>query len=540
MPKKFRNMLLVYPEFSPTYWGLQYSLPFIERKAVMPPLGLITIAALTPGDYEFKLVDMNCEPLLNSDLEWADIVLISAMIPQKATSFKAADRARRAGKLVVFGGPYPTACPEECKPHFDVLVMNEGEITWPMFLKDLEKGSYSDVYTSEEKPDITKSPCPRYDLLNYSYYAVIPIQFSRGCPFLCEFCDIIVMYGRVPRTKTSAQVLKELDTIYELGYRGLVFIVDDNFIGNKKRAKEFLPELKAWNEAHNHPYHYSTEASINLADDEALMKSMREAGLVRVFIGLESPVEDSLKEIRKTQNLKGSLLDKIKIIQKSGFTVSGGFILGFDTDPHDIFERQINFINETAIPSAMIGPLVALPGTPLFKRIKKEGRLLEDDLDEQRTVASGFTNIDTKMPLRTLLSGYADIVKNLYTPKNYFKRSLGALRQIDKLTDQKLSFSSNNKEQVASNWMIINLWQRIKLLLPLLKKFPLGYRLEASKFAFRVIIERPEHLGRAIDLIVIGYHYYMFTFKHVLPEIEMSLQDKETIRQVIREELLLS
>jgi len=529
--RPFRNMLLVYPEFSPTYWGLQYALPLLGRKAVMPPLGLLTIAALTPEKYEFRLADLSCEPLKDSDLEWADMVLISSMLPQKAQSFRVAERARSAGKFVVFGGPYPTACPDECRPHCDVLVMNEGEVTWPMFLQDLENGQYRDIYTSEEKPDIAGSPCPRFDLLNLSHYAVMPIQFSRGCPYLCEFCDIIAMFGRVPRTKNPPQVLKELDALYHLGYRGLVFIVDDNFIGNKKKVMELLTELKAWNEAHGHPFHYSTEVSVNLADDAQLMNSMKVAGFVRVFIGLETPAEESLKEVRKTQNLRGSLIERVKAIQRAGFSVNGGFILGFDNDPDDIFERQIRFITDAAIPGAMIGPLVALPNTPLYKRLQLEGRLIEEQGDELRTVASGFTNIETKIPLAKLVSGYGDIVRTIYSPRNYFKRSLESLCRIHKDVVHKTSFAPRTIGKTGFVSRCLGSWSRVRPLWLLLKELPSEYRWHASRFAMEVFLKRREHLGRATDLIFIGYHYYMFTFKDVLPRIENYLQKLQNTQQ---------
>ena len=523
--RQVQNVLLVYPEFSPTYWGLQYALPLMGRKAAMPPLGLLTIAALTPETYQFQLVDLNCRPLESSHMDWADMVLISAMLPQKSACFRVAEQARHAGKLVVLGGPFPTACPNECSSHCDVMVLNEGEVTWPLFLSDLEEGRYECVYTSEEKPDLSNSPCPRFDLLDMADYAVMPVQFSRGCPYRCEFCDIIVMFGRVPRTKQPCQLLKELDLLYSLGHRGLVFIVDDNFIGDKRKVMALLTELRAWNEAHDHPFHYSTEVSVNLADDQELMLAMQAAGLMRVFIGLETPAEESLKRTKKSQNLKGSLLERVKSIQRAGFSVNGGFILGFDQDPDDIFERQIQFISDAAIPGAMVGPLVALPKTPLYERLKREGRLLEDDDDTQRTIASGFTNIDTTIPLPRLVAGYGDIVRTIYTPRNYFRRSLDALRQMGEGMTQQTSFAPRSARSSGPARRSLGGMSRLHALWKLLKKMEFSYRWPAAKFALQVFLERPEHLGRAIDLIVVGYHYYMFTFRHVLPEVERFIQD---------------
>src|SRR5262245_7660295 len=292
--KSYPHILMVYPEFPVTYWGMQHSLPLIGKKAPMPPLGLITIAAMTPPAYECRVVDLNCGPLGESDLEWADMVCFSAMLPQRRSLFATATRCRNAGKLVVFGGPFPTACPDECAPYCDVLVLNEGEITWPMFLEDLRHGTYRPLYTSEEKPDLTKTPVPRFDLLKIEDYGSIPIQFSRGCPFLCEFCDIIVMFGRKPRTKTPEQFCNELDALYRTGYGGNVFIVDDNFIGNKREVKRLLPHLKAWNQAHGTPFIYGTEASINLADDPTLLREMVNAAFTAVFIGIETPSVEGL------------------------------------------------------------------------------------------------------------------------------------------------------------------------------------------------------------------------------------------------------
>ena len=249
-----RNILMVYPKFPSTYWGMQYALPLMGKKGLMPPLGLITIAALTPSHYQLRLVDLNCEPLQDQDLAWADIVCFSAMLPQKGSLFEAAERCKTAGKLVVFGGPYPTACPDECAPHTDVLVLNEGEITWNAFLSDFESGTYKSRYITEDRPDVTQTPVPRFNLLKIEDYTTIPIQFSRGCPYLCEFCDIIVLFGRRPRTKTPDQMLKELDAIYATGHRGPVFIVDDNFIGNKKEAAKFLTQLVSWNRKHGTPF----------------------------------------------------------------------------------------------------------------------------------------------------------------------------------------------------------------------------------------------------------------------------------------------
>ncbi|HYY15786.1 MAG TPA: radical SAM protein, partial [Gammaproteobacteria bacterium] len=302
-------------------------------------------------------------------------------------------------------------------------------MTWPLFLEDLAQGTYRSIYTSEEKPDVTTTPIPRFDLLNIEDYAIIPIQFSRGCPFQCEFCDIIVMFGRRPRTKTPQQLCAELQAVYDTGYRGMVFIVDDNFIGNKREAKRLLPELKAWNEAHGKPFMYGTEASVNLADDAALMQQMVDGNFRWVFVGIETPSMESLNETMKYQNTKRSLLASVKVIQNAGLLVYGGFIIGFDNDTEDIFDRQIEFITQAAIPNAMVGLLVALPGTPLYKRMQETGRLKPDDY-EGTSDQCGYTNIVTLLPARTLLEGYRKVIATIYTPHEYFRRSVEAFSRL--------------------------------------------------------------------------------------------------------------
>ncbi|MGH8584067.1 MAG: DUF4070 domain-containing protein [Gammaproteobacteria bacterium] len=526
----YRNILMVYPEFPATYWGMQYFLPLIGKKAIMPPLGLLTIAALTPASYSIRLVDLNCVPLNDDDIEWADIVCFSAMLPQKPSLLDTAGRCRRAGKLLVFGGPYPTACPAECTPHCDVLVLNEGEITWPMFLRDVEDGSYAALYTSDEKPDVSLTPVPHFTLLRVGDYGAIPIQFSRGCPFLCEFCDIIVMFGRKPRTKTPAQVLRELDAVYATGYRGMIFIVDDNFIGNKKAVKALLPELAAWNAGHGDPFFYGTEATINLADDRELLELMVAAKFLWVFIGIETPSEEGLKETRKVQNLKGSMLDRVRVVQGSGLLVFGGFIIGFDSDAEDIFERQIRFIEDAAIPNAMIGPIVALPGTPLYARMKSTGRLLEDDdAGGNRTVASGYTNVRTILPFDRLLDGHRRILESIYSAPAYFRRTLEALRRLPyppALAQRRrrlgwlisvgldsLVRAVRHQPTIGSALLrLITLARAIRQLSP-------EYRRASLQFTWDVLRRCPDQIGFVLPYVLMGYHYHKFTFEQVAPSL---------------------
>ena len=530
MTRTARHILLVYPQFPQTYWGMQYILPLLGKKALMPPLGLITIAAMTPETYEIRLVDLNCEPLAQADLEWADMVCFSAMLPQRPSLFQTAQQCQAAGKLIVFGGPYPTACPEECTPYCDVLVLNEGEITWREFLRDLEQGTYRSIYTTTDKPDVTQTPVPKFNLLKIRDYVAIPVQFSRGCPFQCEFCDIIVMFGRRPRTKTPAQVLEELTAVYETGYRGMIFIVDDNFIGNKKEVKKLLAALIEWNAANRHPFFFGTEASVNLADDQELLDLMARANFLWVFLGIETPSADSLRETRKVQNLKGSLIDKVKAIQRAGLLVYGGFIIGFDNDPADIFQRQIDFISAAAIPNAMIGPLVALPGTPLYARMKGSGRLIEEtDREHERTVASGYTNIVTRLPHRSLLEGQAKILETIYRPEAYYARAFVALsllphprsllRRIWRalwLAKAGLSvlLMIDNGGQSSRGWV-----HYLKSLHQLFRQLPWDFRRDSVHFAWRVFRHCPDQTPFILPFILMGFHLFMFTFDHAVPEL---------------------
>jgi radical SAM superfamily enzyme YgiQ (UPF0313 family) len=509
----YRHILLVYPEFPKTYWGMQYSLTMFGKKAVMPPLGLITIAAMTPAQYEFRLVDMNCRPLTADDLAWADMVCFSAMLPQKESLFKTAARCKSTGKLVVFGGPFPTACPDECRPYCDVQVLNEGEITWPLFLKDLAQGIHKNVYTSETKPDVTTTPIPRFDLLRIEDYTIIPIQFSRGCPFQCEFCDIIVMFGRRPRTKTAQQLCAELQALLDTGYRGIVFIVDDNFIGNKREVKRLLPQLKAWNDAHGRPFLYVTEATVNLADDADLIRQMVEANFQWVFVGIETPSAESLKETMKYQNTKRALVDSVKAIQSAGLVVYGGFILGFDNDTQDIFERQIEFINETAIAIAMVGLLVAIPGTPLYKRMHKTGRLKSERFEGNHDQC-GYTNIVTTMSEQDLLAGYKKIIATIYTPEAFFKRTLETLRRLPRPGSLRARLTHFN--------YLRKLWQMTSMF-RFLRSVSAEYRNESLKFTWSVLRKAPDHLPSVMLFVVMGLHLYRFTFEDVIPELDRTM-----------------
>jgi radical SAM superfamily enzyme YgiQ (UPF0313 family) len=414
------KILLLYPQHPPTFWSFKYALPFIGKKAAFPPLGLLTVAAMLPPSWEKKVVDMNVTKLKDKDIKWADFVFISAMIVQKESVKEIIKRCERLKVKIVAGGPLFTTGHEEFNEQIDHFILNEAEITLPLFLADLEKGHLKHIYTSSEFPDITKTPAPLWELINSKPYSSMSIQYSRGCPFNCEFCDVVIMNGRIPRAKSKEQIIKELDVLYNRGWRGNVFFVDDNFIGNKERLKkEILPPLIQWMKERNYPFSFNTEASINLSDDEELMELLSEAGFNTVFIGIETPDEESLKECGKFQNTNRNLLTSVKKIQNHGLQVQAGFIVGFDSDTPSIFERQINFIQRSGIVTAMVGILGALPKTRLHKRLEEEGRLLKDTSGDNTDYSINFV---PKMGANFLINGYKRILTTIYSPKNYYER----------------------------------------------------------------------------------------------------------------------
>ncbi len=410
---------MVYPHYPDTFWSFKHALRFISKKASYPPLGLLTVAAMLPREWQKKLLDMNVSALSDEDLKWADYVFISAMVVQKDSVREVIRRCKKSNVKTVAGGPLFTAECEEFE-EVDHLVLNEAEITLPLFLEDLKNGSAKHIYTTEEWPDIRKTPAPLWELIDVKKYAGMNIQYSRGCPFNCEFCDIIIINGRVPRTKDKNQLLAELEALYNRGWRGGVFIVDDNFIGNKVKLKtEILPAVIKWMKEKNYPFSLSTETSINLCDDEDLIQLMVKARFDTVFIGIETPNEESLSECNKFQNKGRDLVAAVKKIQNYGLEVQGGFIIGFDSDPPSIFESQISFIQRSGIVTAMVGLLNAPRGTRLYQRLKKEGRLLKD-LSGDNTDCS--INFIPKMNHETLINGYKKVLDTIYAPKQYYER----------------------------------------------------------------------------------------------------------------------
>ena len=415
------RVLLIYPVFPQTFWSYDKILELVDRKVLLPPLGMLTVAAILPQEWEFKLVDRNIREVSEAEWEWAELVIFSAMIVQKSDLLEQIKKAKKRNKLVAVGGPYATSLPNEPKTAgADFLILDEGEITLPLFIEEIAKGATNGTFRATEKPDITITPVPRYDLLELDAYDSMSVQFSRGCPFQCEFCDIIVLYGRKPRTKEPAQLLKELDYLYELGWRRSIFMVDDNFIGNKRNVKLLLKELKAWQEAHQYPFDFNTEASVDLASDPELMQLMVQCNFNAVFLGIETPDESSLKLTKKFQNTRSSLADTVDQIIRAGLRPMAGFIIGFDGEKKDAGKRIIDFVEEAAIPTAMFGMLQALPLTALWDRLERENRLRDSTrLDINQTTLMNF--IPTR-PIEDIANEYIEAFWTLYEPKTYLDR----------------------------------------------------------------------------------------------------------------------
>ena len=488
------RVLLVYPIFPDTYWSFQHALKFVGKRSAFPPLGLMTVSSMLPETWERRLVDMNVESLTTSDIEWADIVFLSAMIVQKESLKQVVKLCKKMGKRVAVGGPYVSTNAEDLA-EADFVFVGEAETTLPEFIEDLKHCSTEHIYKAAERPSLQETPVPDFSLVNINNYSSMSVQYSRGCPFNCEFCDIIEIYGRKPRTKSSDQMLAEFDALKLSGWRGMVFIVDDNFIGNKRNVREFLPKLIDWSERNGNPFSFLTEASLNLAEDEPLLEMMYKARFRRVFVGIETPVEESLKEANKMQNTRRGLLESVQKIQNYGMEVMAGFIVGFDSDPADIFERQIEFIRQSAIPLAMVGLLSALPGTQLWRRLKREGRLVDECSGNNM---DGSLNFVPKMDRERLVEGYNRVLKKIYSPREYYKRALDCLSHFkkDKILTRKVDFVDDFKSLTR---ILITLGVRSK------------GRLQFWSYLFRLIIRYPRNIGHGLTLAVMGYHFRTIT-----------------------------
>jgi radical SAM superfamily enzyme YgiQ (UPF0313 family) len=416
--------LLLYPEFPKTFWSYEKILELVNRKVLLPPLGLVTVAALLPQTWEMKLVDRNVREVSEAEWDWAELVVISGMIVQKADMAVQIGRAKDRGLPVAVGGPFASSTPDAPELELaDFKVLDEGEITLPQFIEAFERGERSGRFSANgEKPDVTSTPIPRFDLLELDAYDSMSVQFSRGCPFQCEFCDIIVLYGRKPRTKTPEQLIAELQYLYDLGWRRSIFLVDDNFIGNKRNAKLLLPALKQWQIDHNYPFSFATEASVDLASDDELMQMMSESRFDSVFLGIETPDEASLSIAGKHQNTRSSLEESVDRITSYGIRVMAGFIIGFDGEKTGAGDRIVTFVSRTGIPAAMMGMLQALPNTGLWHRLEKEGRLIQESRDAKGVNQTNLLNFVPTRPIREIANEYVDAFCRLYEPNAYIDR----------------------------------------------------------------------------------------------------------------------
>ncbi|MGA7523523.1 MAG: B12-binding domain-containing radical SAM protein [Acidobacteriaceae bacterium] len=485
------NVLLIYPGFPDTYWSFRYALSFQGKRAAQPPLGLMTVAALLPAAWNKRLIDTNVERLRDRDLAWADVAFIGGMHVQQRDLLSIVRRCRARGLRTVIGGPITSSVPAS-ELACDHVVVGEAEDLIADLARDLEAGTALPVYRCGERPGLERSPLPDLSLVRMRHYSTMTVQYSRGCPFSCEFCDIIEIYGRRPRTKPVDHVLAELDQLHAAGWRGPVFIVDDNFIGNKPRARVLLDALCLWQQAHGRPFRFITEASLNLSDDAALMQAMKDAGFASVFLGIETPDESSLAATNKLQNTRRDLLESIACIQSYGIEVMGGFILGFDTDRDDIFDRLVDFIQNSGIPIAMVGLLQALPGTQLFRRLTREDRILSAGGGNNTAC---HLNFRPRMNADRLLEGYRSVLRRIYSSDCYYQRVRQYLRICRPRYRAKLSLANVRA-----------------LFLSMLRQGILHKsRVSYWKFVLTAAIRHPREFGAAMTMAVMGYHFQTMT-----------------------------
>ncbi|MBN1595936.1 B12-binding domain-containing radical SAM protein [candidate division FCPU426 bacterium] len=490
------KILLVYPRHPETFWSFKYALRFIGKKSAFPPLGLLTIANMLPEHWQLKLVDMNVQKLPEKDLQWADYVFISATSIQRNSVLQIVEQCQKAGVKIVAGGPLFTTAHSDFSG-IDHFILNEAEITLPQFVHDLQQGNPRQVYTSDQLAELSQTPVPRWELIPKNKYGAMSIQYSRGCPFNCDFCDITLLYGHKTRVKSKAQIILELDQLYANHWRGSVFFVDDNFIGNKTRLKnEVLPAITEWMKKHRYPFTFLTQASVNLADDDELLKMMVNAGFDTVFVGIESPNEASLTECLKSQNTKRDLIHAIKKCQQAGLQIQGGFIVGFDSDPLTIFDQHIRFIQQSGITTAMVGLLNALKGTGLFQRLEKEHRMLRTSTGDNTDCSINFV---PKMDVQVLIEGYKKIIKQIYSPANYYKRAFTFLKQFNmpRIRPFKLQFN------------LLLAFFRSTVRLGIIGRERFYY----WKLVLWTLFNRPVSFPIAINLAINGFHFRK-VFKH--------------------------
>jgi radical SAM superfamily enzyme YgiQ (UPF0313 family) len=501
------KVLLVWPRFPPSFWGFEGVLQMLPEDAITPPLGLITVAALCPSTWTLRLLDHAFDEIRDEDYGWADLVLVSAMHAQRADTMAILRRARELGKRTFIGGPWASSEPERLSKSADHVMVGEAEEVFAAIAIALEQGTALPIYKVDEKPDMSRSPIPRFDLLQREKYTSMPVQFSRGCPFQCEFCDIITIYGRKPRLKSSAQLIAELDVLRELGWRNEVFIVDDNFIGNSRHALELARDLTEWGKTHKQPFSFLTEASIDLADRPELLAAMVEANFLYVFIGIETPSAEALKGSKKFQNLRKDNLEQVRLIQESGLWVIAGFIVGFDSDDATIFDRQFEFIEKTAITWAMAGMLQAPPTTPLFDRMRREGRLNEES---EGTSNFSAPNFRTNLPLPVLMRGLSRLLSRLYDPETYFRRAFRSLEVCDTKPTQtppSMGVAYNLRGLLNSIWTQ-GLWS--------------DYRKAYWRFLWKLVrnfARNPTKMWMGSMALVSAHHFLIYA-RHVADELE--------------------
>ena len=491
--------LLLYPHFPKTFWSYDEFMKMAGLKAFIPPLGIITIASMLPSDWEIRFCDRNVNEETEADWEWCDLVILSAMLVQKQDFLAQIKKAVRLGKKVAVGGPYPTSVPQDAlDAGANYLISDEGEITVPKFLEAVAENQENGVFRAYEKPDVTKSPMPRFDLLQRDDYLWMAVQFSRGCPFQCEFCDITNLYGRKPRTKEPAQILAELQTLYDLGWRGSIFMVDDNFIGNKRNVKLLLRELIPWMEKHHYPFTFITEASVNLAEDRELLDLMVQAGFYSVFLGIETPDQDSLEVTRKFQNTRQPLVEACRIINQAGLLIYAGFILGFDGEKTGAGKRIRAFVEATSIPQPMLGILQALPNTALWTRLKQEQRLLEDAT--HGADLNSLMNFIPTRPLAEIAQEYLDALWTMYEPANYLQRCFEHCLRVtpNPKLRQSMHFPPGKALRLVAQLFWRQGWQRQEI------------RAQFWRQLWYVIRNKRQFLNMYLGLCAAGEHFWQY------------------------------
>jgi radical SAM superfamily enzyme YgiQ (UPF0313 family) len=503
------KVLCISPVFPETYWGHERTLRFIGKRSILPPLGILTVAAMLPRDWEVRLCDMNVRSLEDADLAWADVVFLSGMLVQRPSMLEVAARARAMGKIVVAGGPHATATPDAMAPYVDTIVIGEAEDLIAPLCEALkgDRAALPARFAGTERPNIRQTPIPRYDLLDINAYHAIGVQWGRGCPFSCEFCDIVELFGRRPRTKGSEQFCRELEAILATGFRGSVFVVDDNFVGNRKETLELLGPLGAWMRAHAFPFQFFTEASVDLASCKDLMTGMVDAGFNCVFVGIETPSPAALRETHKGQNLAVNLNEAIDTLISNGLDVNAGFIMGFDADDAVALDRQREWVLRSPIPQAMIGILTALPGTQLERRLKREGRLIARASGD----TFGRANFKTKVPEITLLETYRATLAQIYSAKEYFARCLRGLK-LRTQAEGHLSLPW----RYALGCLVKSLWRQ-----GVVGKYRKAY----WHYLGQVLLHAPKRLPRAVALAVAGEHMICYTSEAVLPRLTSAIEE---------------